>query len=736
MSDLPADAFTNAAALEACTREPIQIPGVVQAHGALVAVDPLTRRVTHASATFCEILGLAKDFEPLGSSLEDCVGSAAAVRLNERLAQFTDESHPPVHEFIEHRTRHLDVLMHRHARRTVLEFLPAERVESESVSPEYLQRLLNLLSGDTRDVGIWSVTANLVRDLTGLHRVMIYRFDDEWNGEVIGEARRDGLESYLGLSYPASDIPVQARRLYEINLARYIPDVYYTPVVLRAHADCAEGPLDLSLADLRGISPVHIEYLRNMGVRATFVLSLLVGGRLWGMIACHHYDQAAVPLARRKMLSVFAHSLSNMIGRSVARAAADSTFQANLLQARMLATASAEGQRAFPELLARFATEMCATLQATALVCWSDEGVSWWGTEVSDVHRAALIREIRLRLSSAPDWNSCRLGAELAGEEMFGGVLAAQFEDNGRSGLALLRLARDCEVYWAGDPQKVVTLSDDGLRLSPRRSFAAFREVVRGRSAPWSGATIQFVADLKYLHARFAVHQAQEVARERARALEEIVRELQDFDYTIAHDLRAPLRALVGFASLLRSANEDDSPADRAHYLDRIIISAQFMSRLLDDLMALAQSSRADVHFGSVSCNAIVAECVDVLRHTCTNARFEVGELPDCRGDVALMKQLWLNLLDNAAKYSSKHETPLIQVDFAEGFYRVRDNGVGFEQKYVDKVFGVFTRLHSREEFEGTGIGMAVAKRVVERHGGVIEAEGRPGNGATFRFRL
>jgi light-regulated signal transduction histidine kinase (bacteriophytochrome) len=125
-----------------------------------------------------------------------------------------------------------------------------------------------------------------------------------------------------------------------------------------------------------------------------------------------------------------------------------------------------------------------------------------------------------------------------------------------------------------------------------------------------------------------------------------------------------------------------------------------------------------------------------VLRHTCTNARFEVGELPDCRGDVALMKQLWLNLLDNAAKYSSKHETPLIQVDFAEGFYRVRDNGVGFEQKYVDKVFGVFTRLHSREEFEGTGIGMAVAKRVVERHGGVIEAEGRPGNGATFRFRL
>jgi light-regulated signal transduction histidine kinase (bacteriophytochrome) len=119
---------------------------------------------------------------------------------------------------------------------------------------------------------------------------MIYRFDAQWNGEVVGESRRHDLEPYLGLSYPAGDIPAQARRLYEVNLARYIPDVHYTPQALRVRADCVEAaPLDMSLADLRGISPVHIEYLRNMGVRATFVLSLMVGGRLWGLIACHHY---------------------------------------------------------------------------------------------------------------------------------------------------------------------------------------------------------------------------------------------------------------------------------------------------------------------------------------------------------------------------------------------------------------------------------------------------------------
>jgi len=142
------------------------------------------------------------------------------------------------------------------------------------------------------------------------------------------------------------------------------------------------------------------------------------------------------------------------------------------------------------------------------------------------------------------------------------------------------------------------------------------------------------------------------------------------------------------------------------------------------------------VKFGPVSCNALVAECVGVLHQSWPNARFVVADLPDCTGDAALLKQLWLNLLENAAKYSAGRAPSVVQVDYNAGFYRVRDNGVGFDQKYVDKVFGVFTRLHSREEFEGSGIGMAVAKRVIERHGGVIEAEGRVGEGATFRFRV
>ncbi len=737
MTERPADPFTQADALEACAREPIHVPGVAQAHGALLAIDPLSQRVTHASANFCEIVGLTRDFEPLGNTLDVCVGAVAAGRIYERLAYFDAESHLPVHECIALAGRRLDVLAHRHAGRTILEFTAAQNDDGGNVTLEHLQRMLNMLGADTEDRDLWTVAADLVRDLTGLHRVMIYRFDQDWNGEVVGESRRQDLAPFLGLNYPAGDIPVQARRLYEINLARYIPDVQYVPVALRVSGECVDAaPLDMSLADLRGISPVHIEYLQNMGVRATFVLSLMVNGRLWGMIACHHYQLATVPLARRKMVGIVAHSLATLIARSSARRVADATAQADLLQARMLAAASAEGLHDFDHLVGQFEKELRDRMQAGAILAWSDKGVSWWGEAAPEVRRAVLVEHLRQRVADTPVWQTSQLGDELPDEAVFGGALVVRFDAPGRAGMAMLRQSRDREVFWAGDPRKVVTLSADGLRLSPRRSFAAWREIVRGRSAPWSEIEQRFVADLSAVHVRFALRQARDTVHERTRALEATVRQLEEFDYTIAHDLRAPLRGLIGFATLLRTADAGDSAAERERYLERIIANAQFMNRLLDDLLAFARTSRTDVKFGPVSCNGIVAECLGVLGQSWPTARFEVADLPDCTGDGTLLKQVWLNLLDNAAKYSAGRETPVVRVDFDAGFYRVRDNGVGFDQKYVDKVFGVFTRLHSREEFEGSGIGMAVAKRVVERHGGVLEAEGRVGEGATFRFRL
>lgn len=857
--------YLRAAAMEACAAEPIHIPGTVQPHGALLALDPVTQRVSHASANLAATLGLAEAFEPLGATLQECLGEPAARRLTGTAVTRRIAAHLPVHEHIEQGGRAFDVLMHRHAGREILEFLPVHGAAgADAVNMEHLQRMLNLMSGDFHDARNWSMAAGLVRDLSGLDRVMIYRFDAEWNGEVIAEARGEDLEPFLGLHYPASDIPQQARRLYEINLARYIPDVLYTPVPLRAQPQAGTpAPLDMSLTDLRGISPVHIEYLRNMGVRATFVLSLMVAGRLWGLIACHHYRTADVSLEQRRLVGIVAHSLAALIGRATARERRDEQGRMNLLHERMLVAAGGAGQREFFDLLGQFEADIRDHTAVAAIALWSGDEVRWWGDPAVAARQESLLPELRRRLLQDRECDTDRFGNEVAAEEVIGGFVAVRFDQIGRTGLAVFRLAQAREVTWAGDPAKRADVADDGLRLSPRRSFAGWREVVRGRSTPWSDATRQFVRDLLLVRERFELRQAQEqlafigraVAhstegimvmdadtappgprvvfinagftamlgyqaaemaatsarrllgaasepdvvraiehafaqgasfqgelvvyrkdgselpveividpmldeagavthfvsllrdmterrrlqahlRERSRALEETVRELEEFDYTIAHDLRAPLRGLIGFATLLRTADADESPAERDHYLERIVGNANFMSRLLDDLLAFARTSRVDLVFETVPVRAVVEECLGVLRQSWPKARFEVGPLPDCTGDASLLKQVWMNLLDNAAKYSYRRDAPLVRVDFDAGFYRVRDNGVGFDQQYVGKVFGIFTRLHSRAEFDGSGIGMAVAKRVIERHGGAIEAEGRVGEGATFRFRV
>ena len=192
--------------------------------------------------------------------------------------------------------RAFDGIAHRHAGRLLLE-LEEPPEAGPGIEPDRLVRftLLNLRHG-LRLQEFCGTVAREVRALTGYDRVMVYRFDPEWNGEVFAEEKRADLEPFLGLRYPASDIPAQARRLYHLNLVRHIPNVTYTSAPLVPELDPAtDRPLDLSHEVLRSVSPIHVEYLRNMGVAGTLTISLLKDGRLWGLVACHHYAPLFLP---------------------------------------------------------------------------------------------------------------------------------------------------------------------------------------------------------------------------------------------------------------------------------------------------------------------------------------------------------------------------------------------------------------------------------------------------------
>jgi PAS domain S-box-containing protein len=226
----------------------------------------------------------------------------------------------------------------------------------------------------------------------------------------------------------------------------------------------------------------------------------------------------------------------------------------------------------------------------------------------------------------------------------------------------------------------------------------------------------------------------------RGRELEEINRDLDSFTYSVSHDLRAPLRAIDGFAKILA---EEHAPAlgDEGRRVTNVICrNAQRMSRLIDDLLGFSRLGRAQLQLGPVDMGSLARGVAAELREPSRVVDLRIGDLPRCWGDPALLRQVWVNLLSNALKYSRTRERAVIEVtgrvDEGAAIYEVRDNGVGFDPKWATKLFGVFQRLHSAEEFEGTGVGLALVHRIVRRHDGWVRGEGRPGEGATFTFAL
>lgn len=230
--------------------------------------------------------------------------------------------------------------------------------------------------------------------------------------------------------------------------------------------------------------------------------------------------------------------------------------------------------------------------------------------------------------------------------------------------------------------------------------------------------------------------------RERTAEFEAANRELADFCYSVSHDLRAPLRAINGFGALLLKDYAGQFDARGQHYLQRMRESATAMAQLIDDLLSLARLARAEMRWQEVDLSALAQAAAAELRatHPSRSVEFVIAPGVRGRGDAHLLRVVLDNLLGNAWKYASKHATARIEFGCTEmdgqPVYFVRDDGAGFEMAYTNKLFGAFQRLHSTEEFEGTGIGLATVQRVIQRHGGRVWAEGAVEQGATFYFTL
>jgi light-regulated signal transduction histidine kinase (bacteriophytochrome) len=296
-------------------------------------------------------------------------------------------------------------------------------------------------------------------------------------------------------------------------------------------------------------------------------------------------------------------------------------------------------------------------------------------------------------------------------------------------------------VKWGGDPSKPVQEIAGVQRLHPRHSFEIWKETVRGRALPWSASEIEAVKELRNAVVGIVLRRAEELA-DLTSELQRSNKELEAFSYSVSHDLRAPFRHIVGYSELLRKQEAEKLSERGRRYIDTIIDSAYTAGTLVDNLLSFSQMGRTSLKPRRVDLRQMVEEvrqklAIDVGER---QVAWKIADLPSAVADPVMIRLVIENLLSNAVKYTRPRAHARIEIGAfrkdGEIVFFVRDNGVGFDMAYVGKLFGVFQRLHRIEEFEGTGIGLANVRRIVERHGGRTWAEGALDQGATFYFSL
>lgn len=499
-SDLHSPPFGEAD-LTNCERELIHLAASIQPHGVLLVLHEPELTVVQASANAASLLGVEAE-ALLGQKLAALPGSLD-LQVRQALAQ--GEPAEPValaaRVALPGREARLDGRLHREPAGALV--LELEAAEAAAAAPSALREQLQLaLQRCGRAASIATLADAVVksfREITGYDRVMVYRFDPDGHGKIIAEARDPRLESLLGHHYPASDIPQRARELYLRNRVRVLVDAHYEPVPLVPRfAPHTGADLDMSLSALRSMSPLHTQYLKNMGVTATLVVSLVREGKLWGLVAAHHYAPLRLPGALRVAAELLGEVVSTRIAAIENYAHAQVAILVRRLEQRLIEATSSEGD--WRLALFRNPRTLLQPLEATGAALFHEDEVLTSGEVPSTPELRALLRwiderHVRAPAGAAPEppYACSSIGKENPALESLtpvaSGVLAVRLSTSRPDWLIWFRKEQLTSVTWAGDPTKPM-VGNDPLQLSPRRSFAAWSEIVRGTAVPWTPAEL------------------------------------------------------------------------------------------------------------------------------------------------------------------------------------------------------------------------------------------------------
>ena len=582
-----------------------------------------------------------------------------------------------------------------------------------------------------------------IRYLTNMDRVVLYKFNDDYSGKVIAEAKADDMDSYQDLYFPASDIPAQARALYKTNWVRLTPDTELLPAKLVPSTEASgREPLDLTRSLLRTFSPIHLQYIRNQGLRASFSISLVTDGELYGLISCHHREACYIPqdvrLQCENLSQLFSwHLLAKeeeiaKRKKHVTDKAVDAMLD-RIGPANPISRVVKSGERAFLD-----------ALNSSGFVYYSQYETITLGSTLP----IELIKEIFSKASSQGGfpYTNDALYDDYPEARQYGiaGIMIIPLFEKKQYFTAWFRKETHRVQKWIGAEDEKSEDAPKAQRLKPRASFTIHTRTIKGRSTSFDKADVDTANRLNRMFLVYALD-VQERMHISIQELEKQDNYRNEFLATLAHELRNPLGPIMSGASILETVDDDKTRKRVTAIINR---QAEYMSKLINDLMDVSRITRGKVklEFEKLSIQDVLSDSLEIVdqqvkakKHNITVNYLEKDVT--VYGDKARLSQIFSNIIHNAAKYTS--DQGRITVDIREEgvmvVVAVKDNGMGIPEDRLKDVFNMFTQIeaHSTHTKGGLGIGLTlVSKLVMLHHGDVSVMSEGLGRGSTFEVRL
>jgi two-component system, chemotaxis family, sensor kinase Cph1 len=728
-----------------CDREQVQFPGAIMPHGVLLILSLNDFRIQGASEN--TLVWFGNDVAQLLQGHLDLIVTPHIRQILEKSLNLITDSQLPRYlgSFLTLQNRHrFDVFAHRSGNVFIVEFeaIPTELSENGSTGliAEITDCISKLHAAETWQDGM-AIGVRELKRLTGFDSVVGARFLDDGSFHAIAEACETHFPSVLDKRFPRSDIPESARRQMVLMPLQYALDLDYEPVPIII-ADQTHNPLqiDLGLAVLRSISPMCRRFYQNMGVQSRLVIALVDQGELWGFFSFKNALPRRVSYSDRMAFKLFAE----MSALLLVEKERSEQFQAALQVKQRMSKIAAKLSSAdvIPVALSQLPEQLLNNLDVTGVALCLDNRILCAGITPETTVIQALI--LWLDEQNQPLFITDRLQTLFKTTayslDQLTGLLAVQLKKPGQY-LLCFRPEIVQEVNWAGDPLKQIEIDaiSGEERFTPRGSFEVWKQEMRGTARAWQLYETEAITDLQHTIIRLQYSEKQRILQA---CLEQSNTDLEAFAYIVSHDLQEPLRGICNFSQMLMDSTNEQLKQQELNWLKAIVKLGDRMSHQINALLQYSRASQQALENQLVDFNLLVSNVLEDLSATIKNTetQIEIPQiLPTLICDRIRLTSVFSNLITNAIKYNDQPEKQ-IEIGCLENptlTFFVRDNGIGIPEKFHDAIFTIFRRLHGRNEYGGgTGAGLAIARKHIEKHNGRLWLESIPGQGATFYFTL